>query len=199
MIENYLEIQRSQNWPIDEEESPWVRLSVQRAKMLAHFLIQFSKSSVPRILDAGCRTAKSMQAFKQIFPSAICEGVELVPEAAQECNLDGLPTQCSDIHDLSKFYDDKEFDWVFASHVLEHCHDIKLALSELQRVSKSGLFIVLPLENEESFKKNTSHYFYSSDALQWIDRLRTPGWQLIFLQVYTSSSDVVMVWRRSES
>tara|TARA_B100000609_G_scaffold162970_1_gene134982 strand:- start:556 stop:1248 length:693 start_codon:yes stop_codon:yes gene_type:complete len=80
----------------------------------------------------------------------------------------------ADIQDFSKFYREKnkefvliknknlpfadnQFDFVFASHVIEHVEDISYFISELKRISKQG-YIELPsiLEDNLVLSKNSS-------------------------------------------
>ena len=64
-----------------------------------------------------------------------------------------------DVQDLSKFYKDKkfiklenkklpfennQFDFVIASHVMEHVKDVKFFISELERVLKKAILNYLP-------------------------------------------------------
>ena len=46
---------------------------------------------------------------------------------------------------------DNEFDFVVASHVLEHVQDPVLFLSEIQRVSSIGGYIEVPTKLEDNF------------------------------------------------
>ena len=81
-----------------------------------------------------------------------------------------------DIQDLSKFYkdkqfvkldnkrlpfEDKEFDFVVASHVIEHVEDVSFFISELERVSKKG-YIELPskLEDNLVFENKKEHLWH---------------------------------------
>ena len=89
-----------------------------------------------------------------------------------------------DVIDLSNFYKDKkfiklndeklpfkykEFDFVITSHVLEHVDNIKLFISELERVSRQG-YIELPtrLEDNAVFenKKDHKHHMKFDDVEQ---------------------------------
>ena len=71
------------------------------------------------------------------------------------CNLDAVPyaQTVADEINFSKFYEDKkfvlidnkklpfrdkEFDFVYASHVIEHVEDVLIFIKELQRISKQG-------------------------------------------------------------
>ena len=81
-----------------------------------------------------------------------------------------------DIQDLSKYYPnkkfvklienklpfkDKEFDFVIASHVMEHVKDIEYFIKELERVSKNG-YIELPtmLEDNLVFENKKDHLWH---------------------------------------
>ena len=81
-----------------------------------------------------------------------------------------------DVQDLSKFYKDKkfiklenkklpfennQFDFVIASHVMEHVKDIKFFISELERVSKKG-YIELPTKLEDNlvFENKKDHLWH---------------------------------------
>ena len=105
-----------------------------------------------------------------------------------------------DVQDLSKFYKDKnfiklenkqlpfkdnEFDFVIASHVLEHVEDFKFFISELERVSKKG-YIELPTKLEDNlvFENKKDHLWHMdfddvnsklliSNKLQYIEPILT--------------------------
>jgi len=81
-----------------------------------------------------------------------------------------------DIQDLSNFYKNKkfvklenktlpfknkEFDFVIASHVIEHVQDVEYFLSELQRVSSKG-YIEVPtiLEDNLVFENRNDHLWH---------------------------------------
>ena len=81
-----------------------------------------------------------------------------------------------DIQDLSEFYKDKnfiklenkklpfsdsEFDFVIASHVIEHVEDPKFFITELERISKKG-YIELPTKLEDNlvFENKKDHLWH---------------------------------------
>jgi len=78
-----------------------------------------------------------------------------------------------DLHDLGIFQDG-EFEWVFCSHTLEHCHTPKKVTSELYRVARKGVFWVVPLEDEAAWKKNPSHQFHIANPVKWLELLDSP-------------------------
>ena len=81
-----------------------------------------------------------------------------------------------DVQDLSNYYQDKkfirlkekklpfkdkEFDFVLASHVMEHVEDIDFFIEELERVSKKG-YVELPtmLEDNLVFENKKDHLWH---------------------------------------
>ena len=87
-----------------------------------------------------------------------------------------LATTICDIQELSNFYkdknffqikdkvlpfEDKEFDFVITSHVLEHVDDLSFFISELERVSKRG-YIELPTKLEDNlvFENKKDHLWH---------------------------------------
>ena len=111
-----------------------------------------------------------------------------------------LATTICDVQDLSEFYkdrdfiklekkqlpfDDNQFDFVIASHVLEHVEDYKFFISELERVSKKG-YIELPTKLEDNlvFENKNDHLWHMdfddvnsklliSNKLQYIEPILT--------------------------
>ena len=90
------------------------------------------------------------------------------------CNQDAIEYAhtAADIENFSKFYENKkfvlikskklpfkdnEFDFVYASHVIEHIDDVSFFINELKRISKQG-YIELPsvLEDNLVLSKNSS-------------------------------------------
>lgn len=87
-------------------------------------------------------------------------------------------TIIADIQDLTNFYKgkkfikildkklpfkDNEFDFVIASHVIEHVNDFEFFVSEIQRISKKG-YIELPtrLGDNLVFENKTDHIWWFS-------------------------------------
>ena len=81
-----------------------------------------------------------------------------------------------DVQDLSNFYknkkfvklydkklpfSDKEFDFVIASHVIEHVEDIRFFIKELERVSSKGYIeLPTPLEDNLVFENKNDHIWH---------------------------------------
>ena len=92
------------------------------------------------------------------------------------CGASKYANVICDVQDLSKYYPkktflrliekklpfkDKEFDFVIASHVMEHVEDVEFFIKELQRVSKKG-YIELPtmLEDNLVFENKKDHLWH---------------------------------------
>ena len=86
----------------------------------------------------------------------------------------------ADIQNFSKFYEDKnkkfvlikdktlpfsnnQFDFVYASHVIEHVEDVSFFISELKRISRQG-YIELPSMLEDNIVLSSN----SSDDHKWM-------------------------------
>ena len=81
-----------------------------------------------------------------------------------------------DVQDLSNFYkdkkfvklndkklpfEDKEFDFVIASHVIEHVEDVMFFIKELERVSSKGYIeLPTPLEDNLVFENKNDHIWH---------------------------------------
>ena len=98
------------------------------------------------------------------------------------CNLAAVEyaQTVADIEDFSKFYQEKnkefiliknktlpfkdnEFDFVYASHVIEHIDDVSFFISELKRISKQG-YIELPSLLEDNLVLSAN----SAEDHKWI-------------------------------
>ena len=126
-----------------------------------------------------------------------------------------------DVQDLSKFYRDKnfiklenkqlpfkddEFDFVIASHVLEHVEDLKFFINELERVSKKG-YIELPTKLEDNlvFENKNDHLWHMdfddvnsklliSNKLQYIEPILTVSMIQNLRENFKSSLVLELYW-----
>ncbi len=79
-----------------------------------------------------------------------------------ECNVEDMPFQ------------DKEFDFVYCSHVLEHVHNPEIACRELMRIAKRG-YIETPAKVKDLFLNSAK----SSNHIWWVEAI---GNRLIFTE-----------------
>ncbi len=130
-------------------------------------------------------------------------------------------TVICDIQDLSEFYKDrkfikleknifpfkdKEFDFVIASHVIEHVQDVKTFIKELERVSSKG-YIELPtiLEDNLVFENKKDHIWHMefddinsklliSEKFQFLEPLLTVSSSKKFSQIFRQSLVLELYW-----
>tara|TARA_Y100000996_G_scaffold81885_1_gene56175 strand:- start:372 stop:983 length:612 start_codon:yes stop_codon:yes gene_type:complete len=129
-----------------------------------------------------------------------------------------------DVQDLSNFYKDKkfirlnektlpfkdkEFDFVIASHVLEHVEDIDFFIKELERVSTKG-YIELPtiLEDNLVFENKKDHLWHMefddnknelqiSNKVQYLEPVITVSSIKKFSKYFRQSLVLELYWENS--
>ena len=127
----------------------------------------------------------------------------------------------ADIQDLSNLYEnknfiqitekklpfkDKEFDFVIASHVIEHVEDFEFFIKELERISSKG-YIELPsrLGDNLVFENKNDHiwWFYFDDTAnklivskknQLIDPFITVSTAKLFEEIFRESLVIELAW-----
>ena len=127
----------------------------------------------------------------------------------------------ADIQDLSNFYKDKnfikisekrlpfkdkEFDFIIASHVIEHVEDFEFFVKELERISSKG-YIELPsrLGDNLVFENKNDHiwWFYFDDIAnklivskknQLIDPFITVSTAKLFEEIFRESLVIELAW-----
>tara|TARA_Y100000768_G_scaffold126283_1_gene93625 strand:- start:309 stop:950 length:642 start_codon:yes stop_codon:yes gene_type:complete len=130
-------------------------------------------------------------------------------------------TVICDVQDLSNFYKDKnfiklesnvlpfkdkEFDFVIASHVIEHVKEVDFFINELERVSSKG-YIELPtiLEDNLVFENKKDHIWHTefddvenkiniSKKTQFIEPLLTVSSSKKFATIFRQSLVLELYW-----
>ena len=133
-------------------------------------------------------------------------------------------TVVCDVQDLSNIYKekdfvkltsnilpfkDKEFDFVIASHVIEHVKDVEIFIKELQRVSSKG-YIELPtiLEDNLVFENKKDHLWHMefdddknqliiSKKIQFLEPVLTVSSAKKFLKYFRQSLVLELFWKNS--
>ena len=129
-----------------------------------------------------------------------------------------------DVQDLSKYYqekkfieltekklpfEDKEFDFVIASHVMEHVEDVEFFIKELQRVSKQG-YIELPTKLEDNlvFENKKDHLWHMdfddvenkilmSKKVQYFEPILTVASIKRLNEIFRNSLALELLWKNS--
>ena len=133
-------------------------------------------------------------------------------------------TVICDIQDLSNFYQDKnfvkldgnilpfkdnEFDFVIASHVIEHVKDVNTFIKELSRVSSKG-YIELPtiLEDNLVFENKKDHIWHTefddienkliiSEKIQYLEPVITVSTSKKFSKIFRQSLVLELYWEQN--
>ncbi len=133
-------------------------------------------------------------------------------------------TVICDIQDLSSFYKDrnftkltdktlpfkdKEFDFVIASHVIEHVEEVDFFIKELERVSTKG-YIELPtiLEDNLVFENKKDHLWHMefdddnnqlviSKKIQFLEPVLTVSSSKKFSKYFRQSLVLELFWEKS--
>ena len=129
----------------------------------------------------------------------------------------------ADVQDMSEFYKDrkfikinekklpfkdKEFDFVIASHVIEHVEDFEFFLKELERISTKG-YIELPtrLGDNLVFENKTDHIWWfiyddinnliiASKRNQLLDPFINVSTAKLFEKVFRESLVIELAWEK---
>lgn len=110
------------------------------------------------VLDVGCGTGYLLDRLKRDLPDLALTGVDFIVEESTRSRHPDIRFEKACIEQLP--FADASFDTVICTHVLEHILDFRLALSELRRVTRQKLIIVVPREREYRFTFNPHLHFF---------------------------------------
>jgi ubiquinone/menaquinone biosynthesis C-methylase UbiE len=147
------------------------------------------------ILDIGCGYSAHKNA------SVVCD-IQDLSNVYKEKNFVKLKSNILPFRD-------KEFDFVIASHVIEHVKDVELFIKELQRVSSKG-YIELPtiLEDNLVFENKKNHLWHMefdddknqlivSKKIQFLEPILTVSSSKKFLKYFRQSLVLELFWENS--
>ena len=148
-----------------------------------------------KILDIGCGYSAHKNA------SVVCD-IQDLSNVYKEKNFVKLTSNILPFRD-------KEFDFVIASHVIEHVKDVELFIKELQRVSSKG-YIELPtiLEDNLVFENKKNHLWHMefdddknqlivSKKIQFLEHILTVSSSKKFLKYFRQSLVLELFWENS--
>ena len=116
------------------------------------------------ILDVGCHTGYLLKMIKNQNSSTKCYGVD-IDDAVLNPIVDNCDLRKADVKNMP--FNDKYFDIVFATDVLEHVDEIDTAVKEIKRVIKSNGVAVLCGPTES--------WFYQLCRFLYIGKFRYGG------------------------
>ena len=151
-----------------------------------------SKNTNWKVLDIGCGYTANK------FATTICDTQDL-SEFYKDKNFMKLSNK-------NLPFEDKEFDFVIASHVLEHVEDLKFFINELERVSNKG-YIELPTKLEDNlvFENKKDHLWHMdfndvdskltiSKKLQFMEPILTVSMLQEFRKNFKNSLILELYW-----
>jgi SAM-dependent methyltransferase len=128
-----------------------------------------------RVLDAGCGTGRNMLEFGSL---GTVQGVDSSPDAIEFCRRRGVAgVHEGEIEQLP--FDDRSFDLILATDVLEHLRDDHAALTELRRVAAPGgrLLATVPAYRWLWSRHDSVHHHYRRYTSRLLrERLLGAGW-----------------------
>ncbi len=155
------------------------------------------------LLSLGCCTGQECMQMRKAMSGRIV-GVDVVPEAvkaakiiAKNARMD-LEFREADIHDLP--FEDREFNTVYCRGTLEHCYNLKKAVSEIQRVAGRLIVITADLVPEGHEYVGEADWAFSDDPEEWKALFTEPGWELKHEWIdgsYRGYNILGMAWRRA--
>ena len=110
------------------------------------------------VLDVGCGTAFLLDHLKRARPDLALTGVDFIIEEGTRTRHPDIRFEQANIEKLP--FADASFDTVVCTHVLEHILEFRQALSELRRIARRRLIIVVPQEREYRFTFNPHLHFF---------------------------------------
>lgn len=111
------------------------------------------------ILDVGCGTGALLETIHRHGNDRRLVGVDFQVDDVVREKHPQVRFEESLIEVLP--FDDAGFDTVICTHVLEHILDIRRAVSELRRVCRRRLVVVVPKEREYKFTFNPHLHFFA--------------------------------------
>ena len=125
-----------------------------------------------RILDYACGEGRGLLALRNMGFINVT-GIDVNPEKVQRCAELGLNAVLGDIYSLL----DREFDYVFTSHTLEHVPSIRDALYILNSITRHKIFYIIPVRESPEFVKrcNPSHISSINSPAEMTDIIESLG------------------------
>ena len=111
----------------------------------------------PDICDIGCGSGAMLRDLAARAPvGTTLTGLDIAPPPVTEQGA--VHIEAGEITSIP--FGDRSFDTVICTHVLEHVLDIRLAISELRRITRRRLIIVVPQEREAIYNFNPHFHFF---------------------------------------
>ncbi len=139
------------------------------------FNIWISALKVKTAIDIGCGQGIAFPFFKQYkigFVALTLGGKDY------DYLLENYPNEQiskSDMHFID--FEDKQFDLIYARHILEHSPMPLLALMEWHRIAKKYAVIILP--NPDMVVSGGINHYYLLNVIQWKVLFKRAKWEVL--------------------
>jgi SAM-dependent methyltransferase len=128
----------------DEKMTQWRALCAIEKASNVESMVSDKRGSIGHVLDVGCGTGAVLEQLAAKKVGTSFTGIEIGTERSQRQGNQDIQIRGYDGKKIP--YDDKSFDLVYATHVLEHVTDERGFLSELRRVSRRYIYVEVPCE-----------------------------------------------------
>lgn len=128
----------------DDKMMRWRAMcAIEKASNVEH-MVAGMQSSIELVLDVGCGTGAVLERLAAKEIGSCFTGIEIGTERSQAQGRENFHIHGYDGQSIP--YDDRSFDLVYATHVLEHVTDERGFLYELRRVSRKFIYVEVPCE-----------------------------------------------------
>jgi len=103
----------------------------------------FTDKQVTSILDVGTGAGDFLEVLRSVFPKAQITGIDPNTESLQEASKKYPDVSFAEMSAENLVFGENSFDLVSISMALHHLSDVQKALKEMQRVVKSGGWIIV--------------------------------------------------------
>ncbi len=100
------------------------------------------------VLDAGCGEGHLIQRMHAHFPNYEYYGVDITPLALEKARTRCPYAQFQNMNLAETAYNDKMFDVIVCTEVLEHIYEYPAVLSEFKRILKKDGLLIVTFPNE---------------------------------------------------
>lgn len=143
------------------------------------FMQHFDFKADDSLLDVGCAKGFMLVDFKKQMPSMQFRGVDISEYAVSNAHEDIV--DCLSVADAKNLpFSDNEFDYVISINTVHNLEiqECKIALSEIERVSKKGSFITVDAYRSAEEKERMFKWNLTAKTI-----LSVQEWQDVFLEV----------------
>ncbi|MBW2069350.1 MAG: class I SAM-dependent methyltransferase [Deltaproteobacteria bacterium] len=107
------------------------------------------------ILDVGCGKGYLINRIASTYPHLTIYGVDIIAEECKKGNINFVRGFADNLP-----FEDGTFDTVICTHVLEHVIDLDKAISEIYRVVRKRVIIVVPRQREYIYTPDLHIHFF---------------------------------------